>query len=60
MYKAIIKTQNDENDRLRKHIVLVEYEIDLTKDIVEELGANTCKVSFDAEIVVIEENKKLN
>ena len=29
----------------------------LTKDIVEELGANTCKVSFDAEIVVIQENK---
>jgi len=29
----------------------------LTKDIVEELGANTCKVTFDAEIVVIQENK---
>ena len=29
----------------------------LTKDIVEELGANTCKVSFDAEIAVIQENK---
>lgn len=29
----------------------------LTKDIVEELGANTCKVTFDAEIIVIQENK---
>ena len=30
-YKKMIQTQNDENDRLRKHIVLVEYEIDVTK-----------------------------
>ena len=29
----------------------------LNKDIVEELGAKTCKVTFDAEIVVIQENK---
>ena len=29
----------------------------LTKNIVEELGSNTCKVSFDAQIVVIQENK---
>ncbi len=32
----------------------------LTKDIVEELGANTCKVTFDAEIVIIQENKNNN
>ena len=29
----------------------------LTKYIVEQLGANTCKVSFDFEIEVIQENK---
>jgi len=35
-YKKMIQTQNDENDRLRKHIVLVEYEIDVTKEIVDK------------------------
>jgi hypothetical protein len=35
-YKGIVKSQNDENERLRKHIVLVEYEIDLTKEIVDK------------------------
>ena len=29
----------------------------LTKDIVEEFSAKTCKVTFDAEIIVIQENK---
>lgn len=35
-YKMIVQTQNEENERLRKHIVLVEYEIDLTKEILEK------------------------
>ena len=29
----------------------------LTKEIVEVVGERTCKVTFDAEVVVLQENK---
>ena len=34
--------------------------LNFKKNIVEEVGANTCKVTFDAEIVVIKESENKN
>lgn len=61
--KSILKSQHEENERLRKHIILLEFDVGTTKDMVEKKQREIIKkanIINDLEKQIVELNETLD